>query len=318
MSHFAVDVRVIESVRPHPNADRLELASVEGLGYQMVVGKGEFNQGSKAIYIPLDAVLPDALRDSLKLQRNRIKTVKLRGEISQGLLVPLSAIPVGTDIAVALGISKHDPDEHVGMGGGSTMTLPAGLTMYDIENAERFQSDFQEILSGEYVVTEKLEGTNFCAVLDEDEVFHVCSRRHSLEESDSVWWHVAQKYNLRDTLSAIRAGMDGATHLALYGEVIGPRIQQNYYNLPEVELRVFDLKVNHRWASWSSLCEIQRRHFDHIQLVPEAIFNEDRSILAPNKLREGVVVRRRDDSPFGACRLLKLKSKEYLLNEDAA
>ena len=186
MSQFAVDVRTVESVSPHPNADRLELATVDGLLYQMVVGKGEFTVGDPAIYFPLDAVLPEQLRMTLGLPRNRIKTVKLRGQISQGVLVPLhklpALVPSGADLAGALGVTKYEPEECVGQGGARMTTLPAGLSVYDIENAERHKADWAALLASPHVVTEKLEGTNFCAHIDEDGVFRVCSRRHTVEE----------------------------------------------------------------------------------------------------------------------------------------
>ena len=311
MSQFAVDVRTVESVSPHPNADRLELATVDGLLYQMVVGKGEFTVGDPAIYFPLDAVLPEQLRMTLGLPRNRIKTVKLRGQISQGVLVPLhklpALVPSGADLAGALGVTKYEPEECVGQGGARMTTLPAGLSVYDIENAERHKADWAALLASPHVVTEKLEGTNFCAHIDEDGVFRVCSRRHTVEEGDNVWWHVARKYNLPRVLHQ----MQGSTrnNIAIYGEVIGPKVQGNYYGRPSLELYVFDMKVNGQWLPWDALGYVIEVEYPDLTLVPVvALENDGRSHIHSALLREGVVVRALYDPRV----VLKLKNKEYL------
>ncbi len=99
MSTFGVFIETIATVRPHPNADRLELAELEGIGYQFVIGKDTFDPGQRVLYFPLDAVLPGPLIDAMGLtgklsgkQKNRVKTVKLRGAISQGVVGPLDLI----------------------------------------------------------------------------------------------------------------------------------------------------------------------------------------------------------------------------------
>lgn len=317
MSQFATDIRTVTQVLPHPNADRLEIAMVNDLGYRMVVGKGEFHPGDRALYIPLDAVLPDTFRDQLGLQRNRIKTVKLRGEISQGLLVPLnkavSWLPDGTDLGAAFGVTKYDPEEVTHQGHGTRTTLPAGLSIYDIENAERYLRDYSLIMSGPHVVTEKLEGTNYCAVLDENDQFHVCSRRHALSEDDSVWWRATRELGIRDIVTEIKTTI-GANHVAIYGELVGPSIQKNYYGIDRLTLFVFDLKLNHHWQSWNELCWLASTGlFGGLSLVPSVALGYPYSVLKANKLREGVVVRTAGNRER---MLLKVKNKDYLLKEE--
>lgn len=323
MSQFAADVRIVTELRAHPDADRLELAKVNDLDYQMVVGKGEFVTGDRVLYLPLDAVLPDGLRDMIGLKKNRVKTIKLRGEISQGVLVPivslLSHFKIGTDLAPVLGITKYDAEDHASLGEGTRTTLPAGVSVYDIENAERFKAHAAELLAGGHVVTEKLEGTNFCAVLDEQNEYFVCSRKHTVD-GDTIYNRVAEAYGIRSVLATIKE-LYKASHVSIHGEIIGPRVQGNYYDRPKLELYVFDIKVDHKWLDWLPFAATMGACAYHIPLVPVLPSydpqNGGKSLLAPDKLREGVVIRpvnERYDHQLGRL-ILKFKNPEYLLHE---
>jgi RNA ligase (TIGR02306 family) len=93
MSSFAVTLEEIE-VLPHPNADALELAKVGG--YHAVIPKGKYSSGETVVYIPEQAILPDELISFMGLEgklsgsgKNRVKPIRLRGELSQGLVMQL-------------------------------------------------------------------------------------------------------------------------------------------------------------------------------------------------------------------------------------
>lgn len=175
MSTFRVDVVELEAPRPHPNADRLELVDV--FGWQCVVGKGDFTQGDLAIYIPLDAIVPEPLAEEYGLEylkkNGRVRAVRLRGEMSYGILLALHDRPLraGDEVSARLGITKWEPIEpaynnalqqkKAGHGKGSRkgITLNPWFHKYtDIENIKYFPSAFQE---GEQVfITEKLHGSS--------------------------------------------------------------------------------------------------------------------------------------------------------------
>lgn len=169
MSTLRVTAEVL-TVHEHPNADALELAQV-GL-YRAVVAKGAFRSGEVALYIPEQAVLPDELIEELGLTgrlagsaANRVRAVRLRGELSQGLVcrpkaldgVDLAAAAaLGTDFAERLGITKWVPPIPPTMNGE---VEPASelLPWVDIENIQRHPDIFTP---GEPVVlTEKLHGS---------------------------------------------------------------------------------------------------------------------------------------------------------------
>src|SRR3954471_2110828 len=95
MSTHKAPVVEIQQIITHPNADRLEVALIEG--WQVVIGKGNFKQGDLALYIPVDSVLPESLETRLfppdskiKLNKHRIRSIKIRSMMSQGMLIPLS------------------------------------------------------------------------------------------------------------------------------------------------------------------------------------------------------------------------------------
>ena len=158
-------------VEPHPNADRLELAAIGG--FRTVVGKGSFVDGDLAAYIPEGAVCPDWLIAELGLEgklagskHNRVKAVKLRGALSQGLVYPVrdgmvrgQRVAEGDDVTALLELVKYEPPVPIAMQGE---VAPAhGATIrYDIENFKKYP---HELRDGEPVsITEKLHGSWCC------------------------------------------------------------------------------------------------------------------------------------------------------------
>lgn len=106
-------IEIIDKLEPIPNADRILKATIKG--WECVVSKSDnFNQGDKVIYIEVDSILPPKPEFSfLKERKYRVKTIKLRKQISQGLVLPMHYLkkdyPVGTDVTKELGITKYDP-----------------------------------------------------------------------------------------------------------------------------------------------------------------------------------------------------------------
>lgn len=162
MSTFAVRVERLR-ISPHPNADRIELAQVGD--YQSIVPRGQYRDGDLAAYIPEGAVVPEAVLAELGLvgklagsARNRVKAIRLRGVLSQGICYPArEAWREGEEVTELLGITKYEPVVPSSMSGE---VYGAGLdrcVRYDIENVKRYPGVFE---AGEPVVlTEKIHGT---------------------------------------------------------------------------------------------------------------------------------------------------------------
>lgn len=161
MSSLIVDVCEIKEIKPHDNSDFMELAIVKG--WQCCVKKGDYKQGQDIIYIPPDAILPIELAEKLGVRNylvgknnDRVKCIKLRGEMSYGLIIKNSFNwDVGRDVSEIYGILKYEPPIRAMMGDASPED-PLFPRMSDIENIRNFPDTFK---NGELVaVTEKIDG----------------------------------------------------------------------------------------------------------------------------------------------------------------
>lgn len=201
MSFFGVTVNTIEEIYPHSNADKLELGKVSDLNFQFVVGTDNFKVGDKVLYFPIDSLIPTSLAEKMglmgfdpKKEYHRIRTVKLRGEISQGFVCPprkeyidLEIFNRGDteEITKTLGVIKYEPEEKV-CETGILKEFPDGIGIYDIDGAER-NMDVIESLMDEYVqITEKVEGSNFSVTSYVGGRITVNSRSNTIEELTSL------------------------------------------------------------------------------------------------------------------------------------
>lgn len=234
------------TVHGHPNADALELAQV-GL-YRAVVAKGAYRSGEFAVYIPEQAVLPAELIEELGLtgrlagsSADRVRAVRLRGELSQGLVcrpralagVDLAhAAAEGTDFAEALGITKWAPPIPTTMN-GEVEAAPELLPWVDIENLQRYPHIFEP---GEPVVlTEKLHGTAclLTYVADGGRVLVSSkgfgSKGLALKEEDrNLYWRAVRGHGVPQAAAELAARL-GATRIGVFGEVYGAGVQDLTY-----------------------------------------------------------------------------------------
>lgn len=165
MSEHKVEVVSIK-VMTHPDADALELAQVGD--YLSVVKKGQFSTGDLVAYIPEQSVLPDTVIRELGLEgrlagsaKNRVKAVKLRGILSQGLCYPAkSEWKVGQDVTSDLGVTKYEPPVPTSLAGEVFSAGHDRCVKYDIENYKRYPDLIAD--GEEVVITEKLHGTWCC------------------------------------------------------------------------------------------------------------------------------------------------------------
>ncbi|MFJ3585481.1 RNA ligase (ATP) [Streptomyces sp. NPDC090127] len=252
------------AVHAHPNADALELAQV-GL-YRAVVAKGAYRSGDVAVYIPEQAVLPAALVDELGLTgrlagkaSDRVKAVRLRGEVSQGIVcrpkaladVDLAAAAAeGTDFAELLGITKWVPPIPPTMN-GDVEAAPDLLSWVDIENLQRYPDVFEP---GEPVVlTEKLHGTACLATyFAEDGRLQVSSKGFGAkglalqEDPRNLYWRAVLGHGV-PAVAARLAERLGARRVGLFGEVYGAGVQDLGYGAnargEKVGYAVFDVSA---------------------------------------------------------------------------
>ena len=296
----------IDTVERHPNADALDLCTVGG--WRVVSKLDEYKAGDLAVYFEVDAWVPHELAPFLSKGKepkeyngvlgNRLRSIKLRGELSQGLLLPLSVLPaeeddaIGTysypdaDVTSLLNVQKYEPPIPAELAGEAEGPFPTHLVPKTDE--ERVQNlDYDELRKLRYVVTEKLDGTS-ATFIKEDGRLRVCGRNWEWKDNDNTYWKVARKYDL---LNVLEEGM------AVQGEIIGPGIQGNKYGLSEPQLYVFNVWRNRNrvpFAEWGGLRTVPV--LDLWYELPETVFNlltiaEGKSVLNPKTEREGLVLR---------------------------
>ncbi|MFG3349777.1 RNA ligase (ATP) [Streptomyces sp. NPDC048018] len=337
------------TVHAHPNADALELAQV-GL-FRAVVAKGLYRTGDIALYIPEQAVLPTALVDELGLTgrlagkaSDRVKAVRLRGELSQGLVclpkaldgVDLArAAKDGTDFAELLGITKWAPPIPPAMS-GDVEAAPELLPWVEVENLHRFPDVFEP---GEPVVlTEKLHGTA-CLVT------HLAAEGRTLvsskgfgakglalkEDPRNLYWRAVHGHGV-PAVAARLAERLGATRVGLFGEVYGAGVQDLAYGANAraedgIGFAVFDVSAEIdgqvRWLDPAEVLApgelplVPRLHTGPYDLDTVLALASGRETVSGRELhlREGVVVRavtERYSPVVGGRAMAKAVSPAYL------
>jgi RNA ligase (TIGR02306 family) len=240
------EIQTINEITPIEGADRIELAKVQG--WQSVIQRDQFKVGDRIIFVPIDTVLQPATWNSF-LQRKddpstpiRVKTVKLKGVYSQGLIFPLTILPdpffehdIGVDVSDLIGVSKYEkpiPSHLTGQVAGDFPTHLVSKT--DEDNLKSNIEVFEELKEADEVeCTLKIDGTSATYIKELDGTFRVCSRNLELKDTESnVHWQMAKKYNIQENLKA---------GYCIQGEIAGPAIQGNPANLSEVTLFVFNV-----------------------------------------------------------------------------
>ena len=238
-------VKIVD-IQPIVGADAIMVASVKG--WKVVVKKDEYKVGDLAVYYEIDSFLPvrpqfEFLRKSSFKRMGssegfRLKTIKLRGQISQGLLTPIPADisdpKEGDDLTEALGIVKYEPPIPAQLAGKIKGTFPSFIPKTEEIRIQNFESEVGFSPVGERAyVTEKLDGTSFTCYFNNG-VFGVCGRNWELSEtSDNSLWRMANVLQLKEKLTKL------GKNIALQGELIGAGINGNLYGMSDHKLFFF-------------------------------------------------------------------------------
>jgi RNA ligase (TIGR02306 family) len=254
-------VQEIDTISEHGNADSLEMVAVKG--WSCVVKKGDFKKGQIIIYLEIDSVCPvKPWSDLLKKYKYRVKTIRLRGKLSQGLVLPfdilsetkcaIDDLKIGDDVTDLLGITKYESPEELKhyqpqktkeIRGATVPTLPTqyGFSKTDeprIQSEPEFLAQFK---GKKWYSTIKVNGTSFTGLISpESGEPLICSRNlivpkpDDVEKSKNVYWIVAIKYGLTETLKKF-------PHLAIQGEIYGPNILGNNLEVDELKLAIFSV-----------------------------------------------------------------------------
>ena len=253
-------IRKISEVRPIEGADAIECVVVDG--WTVVSKKGEFNAGDLCVYFEIDSVLPylpqyEFLTKSCYRKADwlpggegfRLKTIKLRGQLSQGLVIPIpedtkaglgSQVQEGVDLTDHLFVTKWDPPLPSCLSGQAEGMFPSFIHKTDQERAQNLVNEIYSAFMQEtpFEITMKLDGSSCTAFIRDGEV-GICSRNLQLKindaNADNSFIRAATDSRLFDALEAV------GRNIAVQAELMGPGIQGNREGLPKIELFVFDI-----------------------------------------------------------------------------
>lgn len=340
MERKLASIRKITDIRPIEGADAIETAMVGG--WSVVTKKGEYKPGDLCVYCEIDSFLP--IREEFEFLRKssykkmgdqegfRLKTIRLRGQLSQGLILPINTLPItqfatasnlseGMDVTDMLGITKYEPPIPAELAGKVKGQFPSFLRKTDEERVQNLEKEYQEYRYGsqhQFYVTEKLDGSSATYYLKDDE-FGVCSRNLELLETEgNTFWKVAREMDLEGKMKSLNK------NICFQGELIGEGIQGNPYKIKGQKVmffNMFDIDLQERMSMPVFVDTMELLGFDYVPflelpfLFPNNVegmleYAEGKSKLNSKTEREGVVVRSFDNTIS-----FKAISNKFLLNE---
>lgn len=327
-------------------ADKIEVARVKG--WEVVVPKGEFRRGEQVVYFELDSALPleDSRFSHLASRGSRIindkpyhvlRTIRLRGVYSQGLVMPVHEFASEIDMVqfmnthhpewvstldTEIGVFKYEPPVPQSIGGQIAGGFIDGIPKTDAERVQNLSVDqYNQLLErGRWVATEKIDGTSGTFYHDPEVGIRASSRNWELMRSEEqVHWKMVDKYDLQNLIPV---------GWVVQGEVAGPGIQKNPLALKEVSLFVFRVLDEERRdvprILWPEVLRLWAAPIYEDLVLPPTIekavaqVNGIKSLVSPGRLTEGVVWWDKDgrDFPYLGRPGFKVISNKFILKND--
>jgi RNA ligase (TIGR02306 family) len=314
-------IRKITDIIPIENADAIEIALVDG--WKVVTKKDEYKPGDMCIYCEIDSFLP--IRDEFEFLRKssykkmgdtegfRLRTIKLRGQVSQGLIISINEllkygvsaddVYEGLDVSGMLGIIKYEPPILAELAGKVKGLFPSFIPKTDEERVQNLSSEYVSWKDQTFYVTEKLDGSSATYYIKDGE-FGVCSRNLELLETEgNTFWKVARDLDLENKMKSV------GINFSIQGELIGEGIQGNPYKIKGQTVKFFnlydiDIKDYYNLEYFEKIIKeemsldtvpILDRNFKLPENVEEILkYADAKSVLNPTFDREGVVIRSHD------------------------
>jgi len=326
----------VKQVHPIAGADKIVLVEIKG--WKCIVKKDEFNQGDLGVYLSIDSIpdLDDPNTSFIKDKGGRIKTIKLRGVISQGLLGPLdwlksrgidiSTLKEGDDVTKEMGVTKYIPNEELGQYSkgvsDESAPFPVIVRKTDEERLQNYPSFLDRIKNRSIIITRKEDGCS-CSVIHNQGKFGLCSRNYELLEpttSSSHYFYVSDKLKLKEKMQSL------GRNIAIQGEIVGPKINGNRLKLVEYSFRVFnvwdiDAQCYLKYSDVESICTFLG--VDQVPLIFKGVYDSQKLTLdhfleladqqeyvTGKTPAEGIVVKTDDDEHRIS---FKVISNNYLL-----
>jgi len=248
----------ISAINPIPDADAIERATIRG--WNVVVKKGDHKVGDLVVYCEIDSIMPGRPEfEFLRPRGFRIKTIKLRGQVSQGIIFPLSILPEtwnvefplgvvpvsakdaleGDDVTEILGVIKYEPQIPACLAGLAKGAFPSHSIKTDEERVQNLVDIYEEYRTKyTWIATEKVDGSSTTYSIVHDE-FGVSSRNLELKETeDNTFWKVARELNIEGRMRTYMFEHN-LTALTLQGELLGEGVQKNKYHIKGHTVKFF-------------------------------------------------------------------------------
>jgi RNA ligase (TIGR02306 family) len=236
MQRKLATIQRIEAITPIQGADSIERATV--MGWSVIVKKDEFLKDDLCVFFEIDSILPNDAPWASFMEPHgfRVKTIKLRGCLSQGLALPLHILQkenhdsyvIGADVTDTLRVTKH---EIISASADVAGSFPSDVPKTDETRLQSILSVLDELKNQPFYVTIKLDGMSGTFIRRENEL-QVCSRNNMLKEGSGIHWAIANRYDLKRNLPI---------GFAIQGEVVGPGIQKNRLKLTEPDVFIYNV-----------------------------------------------------------------------------
>lgn len=265
----------VTAIREIPNADAIVSYEIDE-GWCVVDKKGAYAVGDQVIYVMIDGWVPHSIaaflskgkepREYNGVKGEKLRTIRLRGSLSQGLILPISVLgervsradrglcdvflkrdehnniicgvnaELGADVSHFLNIQKWEPPPEF-LNADAKGLFPSFLQKSDQTRIQNLWRDNQELFTRtdiQYEITEKLEGQSITIYRYNGE-FGVCSRNLKLKDSDNTFWNTARNYDVQSKLARLNR------NIAIQCEQCGPGISGNIYGMTEYQLYIYDV-----------------------------------------------------------------------------
>ena len=340
-------IQRIWNIEPIEGADRIELAHV--LGWQCVVNKGQFQPMDIGVYFEIDSFLP--IRPEFEFMRTssykktdimgegfRLRTMRFRGQISQGLLLPVSQFPeippdaeIGTDVTELLDVRKWEIEERATTGGTVIGTLPYDIPHTDETRVQEEPELIQAFAGLEYYISTKMDGSSHSIGIDENG-FHVTGHNYEYkDDGNSSFYELVKERGYREKAEAF-ARENNLTALTIQGELCAPGIQRNRLRLVKPEWYVFTIRENGKRVGLNRMLEVcAALGMEHVPIeevgvdlpskypTVEALLERADGDYPNGGKKEGIVVRPTEPifCPLISASLsMKIVSNKYLLKNE--
>ena len=341
MAELKVEIVKVSNVEDHPNADRLDVISIEGMDYKVITGKGNLKTDELAFYFPVDSVLPNNLVEEFNISsyyKSRIRPAKLRGVFSEGLLISVSSYlkdhpeiigyadiynefkwELGEDFTDFFGVTKYVVPV-VEINNTSNENILSTIGSFKFDSPEHFKKYSDVLVDGEIVcITEKIHGTNFTVFKD--------IRNEIFVGSHNYFWKTTSNNCYTRIIRENPELLEIPPNTQLFGEIYG--VQDIKYDCKpgEIKYAIFAIKQDNKYLNLEDVAFLcNTLGLDKVPVLYLGEYRKDIVLSYNNKMScindkcimEGVVitpeVERWDPKVGRVC--LKYISEKYLLRKN--